>query len=187
MSTDNGWMGGWIFLHFTSLSIKQQLVCSRVKQENIVQQRVQYFTLKYSGVEEYRSMNLKYQWGNELHVFYFLNSKLECVLCCIFMNKIYYSLLSYEPLCLRITGQKHKTPTWIRFTSLRLQFRRTTTVVKTWQTMRSFDSLPPVSVISFFTGSTGTLIHNTRERVKSIPPPPILSRDLFRMTAWHYF
>lgn len=55
--------------------------------------------------------------------------------------KIYYSLLSYEPLHLRITGQKHKTPTWIWFTILQLQFRRTTTVVKTWLTMRSFDSL----------------------------------------------
>lgn len=52
---------------------------------------------------------------------------------------------------------------------LQPQFRRTTKAVKMWQTVRSFDSPPPVRVISFFTGSTGTLIHNMRESAKRMP------------------
>lgn len=68
---------------------------------------------------------------------------------CVFINKTH--LISYKSLCIKMTGLIRKTPTW------------TTKAGKTLQTMRSFDSLPPVRVISFFTGSTGTLIHNMRE------------------------
>lgn len=55
--------------------------------------------------------------------------------------------------------------TCFRFNTPLPCFRGTTKGVKTPQTMRSFDSHPPVRVITLLTGSTGALIHDMRESV----------------------